>query len=110
MVMKSLLPGEEELELPAYTLPEAAGYVDMPVTTLRAWVRGISYPTERGRKRSDAILVLPDPRTPLLSFTNLIEAFVLNSIRKRYGVSLQKVRKALRNLPPYSSGATGCKG
>jgi len=42
-------------------------------------------------------LFKPASRSPLmLSFSNLIEAFVLASMRRVHGVSMQKVRKAVR--------------
>jgi uncharacterized protein (DUF433 family) len=42
-------------------------------------------------------LFTPAIRAPLtLSFSNLVEAFVLASVRRIHGLSMQKVRKALR--------------
>lgn len=82
----------------AYGIDEAAHYLALPSATLRSWVRGRGYATSGGRQFSDALIELPDPREPLLSFTNLVEAHVLKAIRRQHGVSMQKVRPALRYL------------
>jgi uncharacterized protein (DUF433 family) len=58
-------------------------------------------------------LFTPASRTPpLLSFSNLIEAFVLASMRQVHGISMQRVRKALHYVgnqlghkrPPIHAG------
>lgn len=82
----------------AYGIAEAAHYLSLPPATLRTWVRGRSYPTAEGRQFSEPLIQLPTPEEPLLSFTNLVEAHVLKAIRRRHGVSMQKVRPALLYL------------
>ncbi len=82
----------------AYGIAEAAHYLTLPPATLRTWVRGRSYPTAEGRQFSDALIQLPEPAEPLLSFTNLVEAHVLKAIRRRHGIPMQKVRPALLYL------------
>lgn len=82
----------------AYAIAEAAHYLSLRPETLRTWVRGRTYPTARGRRRSAALIRLPDPYEPLLSFTNLVEAHVLKAIRRHHGVAMQKVRPALSYL------------
>lgn len=84
--------------LGAYGISEAAHYLALPAATLRTWVRGRSYPTAEGRQLSEALIQLPEPAEPLLSFTNLVEAHVLKAIRRRHGVPMQKVRPALLYL------------
>ena len=42
-----------------------------------------------------AIIALPDRNAPLLSFINLVEAHVLDALRREHEVPLQKVRKAI---------------
>ena len=75
-------------ELPAYAVSRAARIVHLSPSTLRLWACG-----EGARKA----LFKPASRSPvLLSFSNLIEAFVLASMRRVHGVSMQRVRKALR--------------
>ena len=80
---------------PAYTVAEAARYLRIPVTTLRAWTVGRPGPTA-ARLGGLMPLVQPANREPvLLSFWNLIEAHVLRSLRTHHAVSLQAVRQAL---------------
>jgi uncharacterized protein (DUF433 family) len=73
-------------ELPAYAIKRAAQIVRLSPSTLRLWTIG-----------PDARLIEPASfEPPLLSFSNLIEAFVLASMRRVHGISMQRVRKALR--------------
>lgn len=94
-------------ELPAYRVPEAAHYLRIPVTTLRAWVSGQQYVTAAGRSRHFApVIALPPGTPPRLSFLNLVEAHVLDAIRREHEIPLQKVRPALaylRQLVPSSA-------
>ena len=80
--------GRAPEEIAAYALPRAASIIRMSPSTLRLWAVG------DGEHKA---LFKPAGRTPLaLSFSNLIEAFVLASMRRVHGVSMQRVRKALR--------------
>lgn len=79
----------------AYTLAEAAHYVRLPAATLRSWVLGRRYPTAGGSGQFPPLLRPASRRPPLLSFSNLIEAHVLRSLRAEYGVSIKDVRSAL---------------
>ncbi|HTS24611.1 MAG TPA: DUF433 domain-containing protein [Bryobacteraceae bacterium] len=81
--------------LPAYSVAEAAHYLRMPEGTLRSWVAGRGYPVAGATKRSRPLIHLDDPRRQYLSFINLVEAHVLAAIRRRHGVRLPKVRRAL---------------
>jgi uncharacterized protein (DUF433 family) len=83
---------------PAYPVAEAAHYLHMPAETLRSWVAGRLYPVGGKSKRSRPLIHLDDPKRQYLSFTNLVEAHVLAAIRRRHGVMLPKVRKALDYL------------
>jgi uncharacterized protein (DUF433 family) len=79
----------------AYTLSEAARYARLPVATLRSWVLGRQYPTAEGHADFPP-LIQPASRTPpWLSFSNLIEAHVLRSLRAEHGVSVKELRRAL---------------
>lgn len=90
---------EDLRELPAYGIAEAARYLRIPATTLRAWARGQRYYTPSGHARFFApVITLPDPDRPLLSFMNLVEAHVLDAIRREHEISLQKVRRALEYI------------
>ena len=63
-----LYGGQDPRELPAYSIPEAAHYLRLPVATLRTWVRGRYYPTLHGRQRSEPVIHLADTERALLSF------------------------------------------
>lgn len=80
---------------PAYTVAEAAHYVRMPEVTLRSWVSGRLYPVSGQQRRSSPVIHLDDPKRQYLSFINVVEAHVLAAIRRRHGVKLPKVGRAL---------------
>ncbi len=65
------------------------------MATLRSWVLGRHYPTKEAIKFFHPIFDIPKRETHSLSFTNLIEAHVLNAIRRKYRIDLRKVRTAL---------------
>lgn len=74
--------------LPSYSVREAALYLRLPVSTLRAWI---------GRQKNFESLILPAQTKPLaLSFINLVEAYVLASIRREHRISMNKVRNGMR--------------
>lgn len=80
-------------ELPRYSIPEAARYLRMSKATLKSWIAGR---TGRGAEKSGAGLIhRPDPKSPDLSFSNLIEAHVLLGLRTGYRVKMKEVRTAL---------------
>ncbi len=78
------------LEVPNYTIHEAARYLHVPPTTLSYWVLG--GPTW-------APLTSVYTRTPLLlSFKNLVECFVLESLRNSHGLSIKNIRNSIQEL------------
>ena len=85
-------------ETSAYSITEAAHYLGVPQATLRSWVLGGNYPTEKGKRFYRPIIELPDRDQRLLSFVNLVEAHVLDAIRRAHGVALWRVRKAIDYL------------
>lgn len=97
--------GRDPREVPAYTVGSAAYLLNISPSTLSKWVVG-----RRSRASNPQALPVPSiierpDGTALLSFTNLIEAHVLASIRRRHGISLTRVRRAvdyLRDLYPDS--------
>ena len=93
-----LYGGKSPVELPAYGISEAAHYLQVPVATLRSWVRGRGYPTSRGQQFSEPLVDLADAARCLLSFVNLVEVHVLAAIRRQHHVSLTTVRQALDYL------------
>jgi uncharacterized protein (DUF433 family) len=92
---------DDPRELPAYSIAEAAHYLRIPLATLRSWVRGRHYPTEHGRKFFKPVIELPDPNLPSLSFVNLVEAHILDAIRREHNIPLPKVRTALNYLTQH---------
>jgi uncharacterized protein (DUF433 family) len=85
-------------EQPAYSLTEAARYLSIPPATLRSWIAGRKYSTGTGLKFFRPIIQAPgDPRAGL-SFVNLVEAHVLDAIRRHHRVPLSKIREAIQYL------------
>ena len=82
-------------DVPAYTLAEAARYARLPVATLRSWVLGRQYPTAQGRAEFPPLIRPASRKPPLVSFSNLIEAHVLRSLRTDHGVPVKELRRAL---------------
>ena len=72
---------------------EAAHYLNLPPTTLRAWCLG-----QRGFR---AVIRLDGKSPWALSFLNLVEAHVLAAIRREHKVSLPAVRKALKYVQDH---------
>ncbi len=73
--------------MPSYSVLETAFYLRLPVSTLRAWL---------GRQAGFEPLIYPASEKPLaVSYINLIEAYVLAAIRRRFTISMPKVRKAM---------------
>jgi uncharacterized protein (DUF433 family) len=90
--------GKDPRELSAYFVAETARYLVIPKSTMRSWVVGYPYTTQKGQQYFRPIIV-PASKDPLmLSFINLIEIHVLSAIRREHKVSLEKVRKAVDYL------------
>jgi uncharacterized protein (DUF433 family) len=90
--------GKDLRELPAYLIMEAAHYLVIPKSTVRSWVVGYPYTTQKGRKTFRPIIVPASKAPLLLSFINLVEIHILDAIRRKHKVSLEKVRKAIDYL------------
>lgn len=71
-------------EQPAYSLTEASRYLSIPSATLRSWVAGRKYPTEAGPRFVRPIIELLEDVRAGLSFINLVEAHVLDAIRRHH--------------------------
>lgn len=87
--MKVILK-QDVREIPAYTITEAAGYLRLPKSTLRAWMLG--------QQRFRSVIDIADRQEKRLSFINLVEVFVLAGIRREHSIPLPKVRKAMEYL------------
>src|SRR5688572_28759435 len=85
-------------EYPAYAIPEAAGYLRLPVSTLRAWTLGQYYRVGQQPKFFKPVIEIADRKERQLSFINLVEAFVLAGIRREHEIPLPKVRMAVDYL------------
>jgi uncharacterized protein (DUF433 family) len=79
-------------DLPAYTIPEASHYLNIPDSTVRYWVTG------KGGEYAPVIVPASDGTPTLLSFLNLVEIHLLGAITKKFKVKLPKVRSAVRYL------------
>lgn len=90
--------GEDPREIPAYSIAEAAHYLLIPQATLRSWVLGREYPVKDGQRFFKPVIILPNQRRSQLSFVNLVEAHVLDAIRRQHDISLGKIRQAVSFL------------
>ena len=93
--MSDFYKGQDPRDIPNYTAIEAAHYLRVPPSTVRAWVFGYRYQTREGSKLFKPVVKLTHSKKRLLSFTNLVELHVLSAIRCFHRVSLDKVRRAI---------------
>lgn len=84
-------------ETPLYTATEAAHYLRVPVSTVRAWAFGQGHRKD-GSRQFKSVIELSKRQGRQLTFINLVELFVLSAIRRRHGVALPQVRRALDYL------------
>jgi uncharacterized protein (DUF433 family) len=89
-------PSRDPRDAPAYSLSDAAHYLRLPVATLRSWAMGREYPTAQGAKDFSPLLKPAAEKPAMLSFSNLIEAHVLKSLRTDHGVPVKALRAALQ--------------
>lgn len=94
---------ESPEEQSAYSITEASRYLSIPTATLRSWVVGRKYPTDSGIKFFSPLILLPDDARAGLSFVNLVEAHVLDAIRRHHQVPLSKIREAIHYLQKHFS-------
>jgi uncharacterized protein (DUF433 family) len=88
--------GKDPRDLPAYTAAEAAQFVRVPNSTVRAWCFGQAVPSRDSHFKP--VLLAADPRGRMLSFKNLVELFVLASLTRRHRVRLGDVRTLVRRM------------
>ncbi len=91
--------GGDVREHPRYSLDDAAHFLRIPLSTMKAWVRGQPRKSKTTGKIShfSPLIVPASPSQGLLSFYNLAEAHVLRSTRERH-VPLRNVRRALEYI------------
>jgi len=90
--------GLDPREIPAYRFSDAASYLGIPTTTLRSWVKGMTYSHEGSKGFFKPVFSLPDSKASLLSYLNLVEAFVLSGLRREHRIDLSKIRVAIKTL------------
>jgi uncharacterized protein (DUF433 family) len=83
------------LAAPAYPFIEAAHYLNLPLSTLRAWCLGQPLHADSRGRRFRPVIQLDGGQSRALSFLNIIEAHVLAAIRRQHHVPLPTVRRAL---------------
>jgi uncharacterized protein (DUF433 family) len=77
-------------EIPNYSIEEGSRYLHVPESTIRYWIIG-----EAGA----APLTTVYSRSPLLlSFKNLVECYVLESLRHTHDIGLTRIRKDVEEL------------
>src|SRR5262245_3101136 len=100
--------GSDPREIPAYRVTDAASYLGLPVTTLRAWSRGMNYRHKDGSKGYfKPVFSLPDSERSLLSYLNLVEAFVLSSLRRKHMKAEEEAAMIVAALPKMLSHSQG---
>ena len=82
-------------EVAAYSVAQAAHYLRLPAATLRSWAIGRDYSTTDGKVTFSPLIRPASTNPTMLSFSNLIEAHVLRSLRTEHGVSVKALRRAL---------------
>jgi uncharacterized protein (DUF433 family) len=87
---------EDPRNVPAYTVVDAAHYLNIPPNTIRSWILGRDYKLSDGTlRRYQRVIKLSSQKGQLLSFFNLVEAHVLRALRAHHSIDLQKIRRAL---------------
>jgi len=85
------------VDQPLYTFAEAARYLHIPTSTVRAWSLGREYATSEGKRMFEPVIhVAPAAAAkPRLSFAHLIELYVIRSLREQHSVKLGDIRTAI---------------
>lgn len=87
----------DPIDLPAYTISEAAHYLTVPAATIRYW--------SVGRDDYRPLIEVPKRVPTLLSFLNLTELHILAAIRREHEVKMLSVRRAIQYLAEHAQGA-----
>ncbi len=90
-VARDIYGGRDPIEIPAYTIAEAAQWLRVPGSTTRDWLLGRS-------SRFPPVVAIADRTSRTLSFRNLVELHVLAALRRDHEVPLQRVRQAVAFL------------
>lgn len=82
-------------EMPRYTASDAGGYLGIPATTIRSWFFGTTYGKVGQTVAFDPVLKPASLSAKLLSFDNLVEAYVLRQFRHRDNINLRHIARAI---------------
>lgn len=77
------------LEIPSYGTVDAARYLHIPYQTLRYWTVGAD---------TEPVISIASKTPPLLSFMDLLECWVLASLRHKEGIPMRSIRGAVETL------------
>lgn len=94
----ALYGGTDPRELPSYATWEAARYLRMPLRTLQNWAFGFHYTLRAQKRRANPLIQIADQTRHLLSFWNIAELHVLDSMRRYHQISPQKLRRLIAHL------------
>ncbi|MEO1094641.1 MAG: DUF433 domain-containing protein [Cyanobacteria bacterium J06638_28] len=93
--MSKLYGNLDPRNIPTYSIGDAAKYLRIPAATIRSWTVGRKYPKAEGEGFFAPLILIPNRKPKLLSFTNMVEVHVLRAIRQHHNIDLDKVRTAL---------------
>jgi uncharacterized protein (DUF433 family) len=86
------------VDIPTYTIADAAHHLRMPTATVRSWLIGRSYPTAKGGRHFAPLVLMADKERQLLSFRDLVEIHVLGVVRRSHRVKIREIRSAIDYL------------
>lgn len=90
----ALYGGKDPRDVASYATWEAARYLRMPLRTLQNWTSGYSF----GERRMPPLIQLADTNKHLLSFWNVAEVHVLDSMRRFHGITAPNLRRLIHHL------------
>lgn len=91
--------GQDPREVPSYATWEAARYLRMPLRTVQNWTSGFPYRDRAGRLRhAKPLIKIADVERHQLSFLNIAELHVLDSLRWFHKVPSVKLRRLIEYL------------
>jgi uncharacterized protein (DUF433 family) len=84
--------GKNPLQIPFYTVTDASRFLHIPLATVKSWTTGRQYPIKREQSSFKPIVPTQQGR---LSFSQLVELYILRALRKVHKVDIEQVRKAI---------------
>jgi len=93
-IMENIQFDTSKYDIPMYSAAEASRLVGLSATRVRRWLKGYKYSYENQIHQQSPIIHRQDLQDSYASFLNLIELLFVKRFVD-YGISLQKVRKAL---------------